>query len=254
MLIASVPYLNSIPLIRGLKYNIRKAPPALLDQYLRVGEVDIATAPVTSLFENPEWHTIPGIAIGTERSARSVLLCTSSPKIMFETVQSIHLDEESRTSANLIKVLLAKKYGRDLGEIDFVQSHPSNIEAKLLIGDKALKEHSNPTWKGNIYDLGQEWTEWTKLPFVFACWVTRSQNVDNELVNDLNDCVNRNLNSLDDWIGDIDGYDTELLKEYFTKNMNYRLGQMEQQGLLTFHRYLREMELLNEPFKLRFVK
>jgi len=254
MLIGAVPYVNAIPLIRGLGYEIRKVPPAALDRLLRIGEIDLATAPITVLFEHPQWRAIPGIAIGTAKSARSVLLCTRSKDVTIENVQSIYLDMESCTSSLLLKVLLASKYQRPLEEIQFVTPIPSpDIEAKLIIGDKALRERIKPSWSGNIYDLGREWTEWIQLPFVFACWVTPKQSISLELGAKLQRTLRSNLQSLDQWIGDVEGFDTKLLREYFTENMNYGFGRLEQQGLMTFHQYLRDLELVDKPFDIRFV-
>lgn len=254
MLIGTVPYLNALPLIRGLDYNIRKAPPAVLERLLRLGEVDIATAPVTTLFEHTEWRAIPGIAIGTKKAAQSVLLCTRSPDITLKNVTSIYLDMESRTSAQLLKVLLALKYGRPLKQIKFVSPIPvPEVEAKLLIGDKALHERFQPSWSGPIFDLGREWTEWTELPFVFACWISRKQHVDPEVAAALQRAVRRNLSELEGWISSIKGFDPAFLKTYFLEAMNYGFGREEQQGLMTFHQYLREIDLAQKPFDLRFV-
>ncbi len=254
MLIGAVPYINAIPLLRGLKDDVRKAPPAVLDRLLRLGEIDIATAPVTTLFENPDWYALPKVAIGTEGSARSVLLCTRSPDIGFENVQSIYLDMESRTSAHLIKVLLALKYGRKLEELQFITPIPTaQAEAMMVIGDKALMEHVNPSWPGQVFDLGKEWTEWTQLPFVFACWTSRRPIIDSDLAIRLQQQPAQNLPQLNNWINEIEDFDRELLTEYFTANMNYRFEGREQQGLMTFHQQLRELNLTRQPFELRFI-
>ncbi len=257
-LLGAVPYLNSIPLLRGLSFDVRKEPPAVLDRLLRIGELDIATAPVTSLFDNPDWSVLPGMAIGTRKAARSVLLGTRSPELTIEKVRSIYLDIESRTAAPLIKVLLALKYGRDLGDITFVTPIPTpTVDAKLIIGDKALREERAPHWSGPIYDLGAEWTSWTQRPFVFAAWVSRESRVDPDLVAELQSRVEQNLASLEDWLPDITGYDEGYeqarLRTYFRDNMNYRFGPEEQEGLLLFHRQSREIGLLEKPFDLSFV-
>lgn len=254
MNIGVVPYLNALPLIRGLPFDLRKAPPATLARLLRIGEIDLATAPVTTLFEHPEWRAVPGIAIGTKQEARSVLLCMRSPDINIHSVRSIYIDMESRTSALLLKVLLAIKYERPLDSIEFQTNIPSpDFEAKMIIGDKALKEQERPTWEGPRYDLGEQWTEWTKLPFVFACWVSRRPTLDTEVLEILRRSPDRNLQELDSWISTIEGYEPEILREYFTENMNYGLGREEQQGLATFYQYLRELEIYDRPFQLRFV-
>ncbi len=252
MLLGAVPYLNSIPLIRGLNADLRQAPPAVLERLVRIGEVDVATAPVTALFHNPTWRALPGVGIGTKGAARSVLLCTRNPDITFENVRSIYLDMESRTSAHLVQVLLAKKYGRRLDDIEFITPLPSpGVEAKMIIGDKALKELNQPAWDGNIYDLGKEWTDWTQLPFVFACWVTRHSCLDASLVAALRQNPTKNLAEIDNWIGELKSFDRTLLTEYFTQNMDYRFEAAEQAGLTMFYRYLEEIDLVPSGFKLQ---
>ena len=100
MNIGAVPYINAIPLIRGLEFPIRRAPPAALERLLKLGEIELATAPVTTLFEQSSWRAIPGMAIGTKQATKSVLLCTRSPDITIENVESIYVDMESSTSAS----------------------------------------------------------------------------------------------------------------------------------------------------------
>ena len=42
----------------------------------------------------------------------------------------------------------------------------------MLIGDRGMR----PPWTASSsydWDLGEEWTRWTGLPFVFAMWVAR---------------------------------------------------------------------------------
>jgi len=251
--LGAVPYINAIPLIRGLKRPLRRASPAALDRLLRIGELQIATAPVTTLFENPSWHPLPHVAIGTKGAARSVALFTRSKEITFENVRSIYVDMESRTSALLLKVLIALKYKRPLEEINFITPVSSpDVEAKLLIGDKALREHSDPDWEGNVYDLGTEWTEWTGLPFVFACWVSTQKVTDTALIDELKNCVTTNLESLSEWSSEIEGFDPKLLQEYFTQNMNYSFQDIEKEGLISFYNCLKKLDFQTEPFELRF--
>ena len=44
-------------------------------------------------------------------------------------------------------------------------------DAVLLIGDRAMRA-CLPGFR-YAYDLGQEWTDWTGLPFVYAVWAVR---------------------------------------------------------------------------------
>ena len=163
--LGAVAYLNALPLIHYLEERPRLEPPAPLARLLKIGELDIATAPVVALFENPKYTLVPGVCIGSNGPVGSVKVFFTSPDINLQNVRTIYLDMESKTSALLLKVLLKFKYGRNLDEITFFHPiPPRSCEAKLLIGDKAMKELA----VAPAADLGYEWTSWTKLPFVFA--------------------------------------------------------------------------------------
>ena len=159
MKLASVPYLNALPLIYYLPERPRLAPPAALDRLLKLGEVDLATAPITALFENPHYGLVPGVAIGTKGAVQSVRLIIKKAGMQLSDVQSIYLDMESRTSVLLLKDLLKFKYKIDLGRIQFVTPIPhQGVDAALLIGDKALvpsPQPSPPRGEGGGLDLGK---------------------------------------------------------------------------------------------------
>src|SRR5207244_7971510 len=47
----------------------------------------------------------------------------------------------------------------------------ADADAVLLIGDRAMRA-CLPGF-AHAYDLGQEWHDWTGLPFVYAVWAVR---------------------------------------------------------------------------------
>jgi chorismate dehydratase len=180
--LGAVPYLNALPLIHHLKDRPRLDPPAPLARLLKIGELDIATAPVVVLFEQRNYTLVPGMCIGSNGPVGSVKVFFTGPGIDMTNVKTIYLDMESKTSALLLKVLLKFKYGRNLDDITFFHPiPPRSCEAKLLIGDKAMRELAlHPP-----VDLGYEWTSWTKLPFVFAAWISRHPEVSERAIEEL---------------------------------------------------------------------
>src|SRR5206468_11645713 len=84
------------------------------------------------------------------------------------------LDEGSRTSAALTQVLLRKKYGvqAEIAPLPLDRSaEEADADAVLLIGDRAM--HACLPGFRHAFDLGQEWHDWTGLPFVYAAWAVR---------------------------------------------------------------------------------
>ena len=89
-------------------------------------------------------------------------------------VRALALDEGSRTSAALSRILLAERFGVEPRPVAFpLGSATSDIaaDAILMIGDRAM--HAPAETFLAEWDLGAEWYRWTGLPFVFAMWITR---------------------------------------------------------------------------------
>lgn len=235
--LGAVSYLNTLPLIHYLKERPVLAPPAALARFLRVGDVDIATVPIVAYFENPHYTLIPGICIGSHGPVQSVKLFFNSPDIHIHNVKTIYLDMESKTSIMLLKVLLQFKFRRNLGEITFYHGyHPlpsREVEAKLLIGDKAMKEIpiSPPL------DLGEEWTAWTGLPFVYAAWVSRRPEVSERAIAELTEARDSGIRNLRSVIPTDLSFPYPMVEDYL-KNLNYVLGPGETEGMMLFRDYL----------------
>src|SRR6185295_13277736 len=73
----------------------------------------------------------------------------------------------SRTSAALVRILLERRYGV---RPRFVEGGDEDADARLVIGDPALKARLN----GHVVlDLAAEWRAFTGRSFVFAFWAVR---------------------------------------------------------------------------------
>src|SRR5207237_5043163 len=89
-------------------------------------------------------------------------------------IRTVALDEGSRTSAALTQIILRKRYGVQPEVVPLAIDTPADdltTDAVLLIGDRAMRA-CLPGYRF-AYDLGEEWTNWTGLPMVFALWAVR---------------------------------------------------------------------------------
>jgi chorismate dehydratase len=241
--LGAVPYLNALPLIHYLKERPRLEPPAPLARLLKIGEVDIATAPVAALFENPRFSLVPGVCIGSNGPVGSVKVFFTGPGLDLTNVRTIYLDMESKTSALLLKVLLKFKHGRNLDEITFFHPiPPRSCEAKLLIGDKAMKELAlHPP-----VDLGYEWTSWTGLPFVYAAWICRHAEISERSIEELQAARDQGCANIASVIPPQSVFSFETIKTYL-ENLVYTLGPKEMEGLNLFRDYIARGAFLEEP-------
>ncbi len=178
--IGAVSYLNSKPLIHGLADSLGEsallslAVPSQLAADLNSQSIDIGLIPVVEYFQNPEFRIVSNAAIacrGPVWSVRIFFRCDPSQ------VKTLALDEGSRTSAALSKVLFYERFGFLPQTIPLpMTADPMKVEADavLVIGDRAMHpENFRPSFRSD-WDLGQEWFAETGLPFVFAMWVART--------------------------------------------------------------------------------
>jgi chorismate dehydratase len=175
--VGAVNYLNTKPLVERLTefapgIDLSFALPSRLADQLARGEIDVGLIPAVEYFRGDGYSFIPGIAIGSHGPVLSVTLFSRVP---WPEIRSVSLDEGSRTSAALTHVLLRKRYGiRPRSEALPIDAPADDLatDAVLLIGDRAMRA-CLPGYR-YAYDLGQEWTDWTGLPFVFALWAVRA--------------------------------------------------------------------------------
>ena len=183
--LGAVSYLNVRPLVYGLAarpdlVSLRFDVPSVCAALLADGAIDLGMVPSISYLDRPDDCVVPGVCIGSDGPVASVALFTPKP---IAEVRSIAVDTSSRTSAMLLRILCARRFGV---EPAWVPHEPDldemlgRADAALLIGDPALFAMIPPGVRK--IDLGAEWTEWTGLPFVWAFWAGRADAADGEVV------------------------------------------------------------------------
>src|SRR5258706_15735678 len=133
--VGSVPYLNAVPLTRGLESQIIFVTPSKLAELLQRDELDAALVSVTEVLFNDRYDILDGIAVASLGEVKSVFLAHRRP---IEDVTEIFCDTASLTSVNLLRVLLAER-----GLRPRIIPLPAYEAAKqsdfvMLIGDPAL--------------------------------------------------------------------------------------------------------------------
>jgi chorismate dehydratase len=236
MRVGSVPYLNAVPLTRGIEDQIAFAPPSRLAELLREGKLDAGLVSVTEVLFNDRYDVLDGIAVASLGEVKSVFLAHRKP---LEEVQQIHCDPASLTSVNLLKVLLAE---RGL-KADFtpLMNYPDAgfHDAVLLIGDPAI-EFLRAPHEHQIWDLGAAWSELTRLPFVYAVWALRRGADTTVLRKALRDAKAFGLETLDYSIQHRSEFDLEFRRDYLSWHIHYHLGADEKRGLAKFVELLRK--------------
>jgi chorismate dehydratase len=234
--VGSVPYLNAIPLTRGLEDEIVFVAPSKLAEMLRADELDAALVSVTEVLFNERYDILDGIAIASLGEVKSVLLAHRRP---IEEAREIFCDPASLTSVSLLKVLLAERGLRPRFEPLASYDAATLPDFALLIGDQALDflrgQHEHEIW-----DLGAAWFELTKLPFVYAVWALRRGVENARLRQHLKEARSFGLDTLDYLIESRSEYDLEFRRDYLGWHIHYHLGTDEKRGLARFIDLLRK--------------
>ncbi|MBX9584894.1 MAG: menaquinone biosynthesis protein [Gemmataceae bacterium] len=239
--VGAVNYLNTKPLVERLtafapSIDLSFDLPSRLADRLVAGEFEVGLIPVVEYFRGDRYSYIPGVAIGSRGPVLSVTLFSRVP---WPEIRSVALDEGSRTSAALTRILLEKRYGiRPAVEPLPIDAPADDLatDAVLLIGDRAMRA----CLPGHryAYDLGREWADWTGLPFVYAVWAVRDgvdlgpaaaafrKAKDHGLAH-AGEIAQREAPAL--------GLDPAYCRRYFDAIINYDLGPRELAGLGRFY-------------------
>ncbi|MBX3401486.1 MAG: menaquinone biosynthesis protein [Gemmataceae bacterium] len=238
--VGAVNYLNSKPLVEGLTGFARGIElsfdlPSRLADRMAKGELDVGLIPVAEYFRAGSYTFIPNIGIASHGPVLSVTLFSRRP---WGEIRSVSLDEGSRTSAALTRILLEDRHGlsptyRQLP----IQAAADRVEtdAVLLIGDRAMKA-CLPGFEF-AYDLGQEWYDWTGLPMVFAVWAVREGVELGEAAGAFEQAKQlgkRNAGLIAEREAKLLELDPGFCRRYLTNIIRYDLGERELAGMERF--------------------
>lgn len=236
--IGAVSYLNTRPLLFGMEQSpfrdsidLVKSYPAQIAQDLLNDTIDIGLVPVAiiPLLSNPQ--IVSKYVIGAEGEVASVALFSQVP---MDQIKRVYLDDQSRTSVALAKVLLAQYWNKEVEFIDATEGYINQIAgttAGVIIGDRALSSLSR---FNHIYDLALAWKQYTGLPFVFAAWVA-NKPIPSEFIESFDAANGYGLKHLDEVIALIPASEQVYdLHKYYTQNISYELTQEKRMGLGRF--------------------
>jgi predicted solute-binding protein len=244
--IGSVPHLNARPLVYGLD-GIRVCPPAELADALHGRQLDAALVPVAEVLLHDQYDIVDGIGVVSRGPVRSVFLAHRVP---VAKLRRVAVDPNSRSSSALLRVILQCRYGLAPEYYPRVSGTTlAEHEAMLVFGDEAItvagKEGFTPA-----LDLGEEWTDWTGLPFVYAVWAM--QRGLGARSAPLHAAKAAGLAHLEDVVRHSTEGTEGRRRDYLTRCIRYDLGETEKAGIRKFQEYLHELKLV-ERHELRFI-
>ena len=247
--VGAVSYLNTKPLIYGFEHGMMAESvelkidfPSKIAGMLLEDEIDVGLIPVAIIPEMKEHYIISDYCISCDGAVASVGLFSDVP---LNKIEKILLDYQSRTSVELLKILVKDYWNIDpviemtVGEY---QSKISGTTAALIIGDRALEQRKVSPY---IFDLGLEWKKFTGLPFVFAAWVS-NKKLDPNFTDAFNKANAFGLNNLDLVLQE-NPFDTFDLGDYYTKYIKFNLDNNK---LIALKSFIKKMHELYSPHEI----
>lgn len=256
--IGAVTYLNAKPLVVALE---EAAPtckvfldyPSRLADAMAAGRLDVAMIPSVEYARGRDYRVISDACIACDGPVLSVKLFSRVP---VERIRTLALDEGSRTSAALVRILLQQRCGVTPTTVPMpigASLVDLSADAVLLIGDRCMT--APDAGFEFVWDLGAEWLGWTGLPFVFALWIARPGVDLTGVAERLAAARDKGLERLAEIARRESprvGVPEADCLVYLRDHLTYRFGERQRQGLERFYALAGEQGLAPQGVKLAF--
>ena len=260
--IAASSYLNTAPLIWSFIHGSQRdvvslftdTAPARCAEMLARGDVDAALVPVIEYQRLNDVSIVPDVCVGSKTAVRSVVLVTRKNNL--KKVERVALDESSRTSVALVKIIFREFLGF---EPEWKTSAPDlhammqQADAALIIGDPAMTISREPF---RVFDLATLWHEFTGFGFVFAMWMVRNDSREKVRAIDFAAARDEGLARLDRVIASYPHtipFSTDQMREYLIENIVFQVDQEMQKGLTLYFDLAQKQGLIKKTKLLSFI-
>jgi predicted solute-binding protein len=247
--VCAVSFLNTVPLVWGMLHGEQRgvfdlsfSVPSECAGRVERGVADLGILPVAEI-QRLKLPYFREVGIGSRGAVRSILLISKTKP---QDIRTLAADSSSRTSVTLTRIVLDRKYACRPA----IHTMPPDLEnmlaaadAALIIGDPALRIEPN-SLPYYVLDLGQEWTDLSGLPMVFALWSGPAQFLTEANRRSFSDSCRFGLAHLDDIVTSNSasmGLPEGLVRRYLTTNLALELGSDDLRGLDLFLKYTAAM-------------
>lgn len=269
--IGHIQFLNCLPLYHMLvrhdvlpEVDLYKDTPTGLSRRLVAGELDISPVPAIEYARHAdELVLLPDLAVCSDGRVLSILVVSKVPVRELDH-KPFALTNTSATSQVLTKIILKKKFGVVPDYFECPPDLPEMLreaDAALLIGDAALRAYVKPS-RFLLYDLGEEWKDYTGEKMVYAVWAVRKAYLEKapEAVSAICRAFQvskvKSLDQMDRIVKEISQYEVfseSFLSEYF-RSLKFDLDEGFQSGLLRYYQLAREIGAIDAVPKLEFAE
>ena len=229
------------------------AVPARCAHFLASDEADFGLVPVIEYQRIPGVKLVRDVCVGSRQKVRSVLLVSRLNNL--KKIRSVALDESSRTSATLTKIIFKEFLRTEPGWTSCRPDLTSMLrgsDAALIIGDPAM---TFPRQGLNVWDLASLWHDFTGTGFVFAMWMARADLRPGTLSLDFAAVRDEGVEAIEQIVED---YKNRLhlpaddLRDYLTNNVTFDLDHDLQTGMQLYFEIAARHRLIDRQRPLEF--
>jgi len=259
--LAASSYLNSAPLIWSFLHGPHRgsvdfveAVPSRCAQLLSESAVEGALVPVIEYQRIAGGALVANVCVGSRREVLSVVLVSKDKQL--EQINSVALDESSRTSATLVKIIFREFLDR---EPEWTTRAP-NIEemldkndAALIIGDPGMGFRRRGL---NVWDMAGLWKQHTGLGFVFAMWMVRDDAIQRARMVDFSGARDEGIEHLEDIVASYERkipMSVEELRNYLTEKIVFNVDESMERGLRLYFELAFKHGLIERVKPLTFI-
>ncbi|QPH40051.1 menaquinone biosynthetic enzyme MqnA/MqnD family protein [Pedobacter endophyticus] len=236
--ISAVAYTNTKAFIYGIAHSdiINKIDLSLdipTDCAAKVinGQADIGLMPVAAIPLVPNANIIADYCIGSDGAVNSVFIFSDVP---VNEIRTLRLDSHSRTSNNLAKVLL-KFFWKQ--EVEFTTDVSAKTDAIVLIGDRTFGKKNDYPF---AYDMGEEWKNFTGLPFMYAAWVANKE-ISQAFKNEFNAALKFGLDHRKEVLKSLPQTENFDLEDYLYNKLQFEVTDDRRKALKLFLEYIDQL-------------
>lgn len=236
--ISAVSYTNTKPFIYGIErsdvinqIDLSLDIPSDCATKLIEGQVDVGLIPVAVMPLVPNANIIGNYCIGSIGAVNSVFIFSNVP---VDQIRTVKLDKHSRTSNNLAKVLL-KFYWKQ--EVEFTTDLDADTDAMVLIGDRTFGKTREFSY---CYDMGEQWMNFTGLPFVYAAWVANKE-LPERFKADFDAALKLGLDNRKAVIAALPAVANFNLDDYLMNKLEFNLTDSKREALSRFLDYIKQL-------------
>jgi chorismate dehydratase len=228
--------------------------PARCADLLAHGEVEAALVPIIEYQRIADVLVVPNVCVGSHSAVRSVVLISKYEDL--KNVRSVALDDSSRTSQALVKIIFREFVG---SEPKWESGAPNpqlmmeRSDAALVIGDPAMKISPKDF---HVFDLASLWRRFTDTGFVFAMWMARAGSVEAVSKLDFAGARDEGLEQIEKIVSQYENdlpLPREEIRKYLTDNITFHVDESLEKGMRLYFELAQKHGLIEDNKPLQFI-